>query len=337
VNSVNFAADLPAWNMPKAKYRYNPKTLTYEKAKPKTGDYLKSGLKYLGLIALTAFLAIYTFNRYVDSPKEVELQRELKFLKSQLAFMQSELDTLSLVATDLRKQDDEIYRSIFGTTKYPEHLRKPGIGGTDRYNSLKGYNSSDEIIETRKKISSLQRQMVAQSRSFEEVYELARNKKEMLQSIPAIQPVSNLDLTRIASGFGMRIHPIYKIPKMHTGMDFTAPTGTEIYATGDGKVISAEKKGSGYGYHVEIEHGFGYETLYGHMDKILVRKGEKVKRGQVIGLVGNTGSSVGSHLHYEVKKDGEKVNPAHYFFNDLSPQQYDEMLERASQANQSLD
>lgn len=323
--------------MPQAKYRYNPKTLTYEKAKPGKKDYLKSIFKYSLLVAFISAGSIWLFNNLVESPKEVELQREVKFLKSQLDFIQSELDTLSRVAAELRRQDDEVYRSIFGTSRYPEHLRKPGIGGVDRYNSLKGYKSSDNIIETRERIFSLQRQMVAQSRSFEEVYELALDKTEMLQSIPAIQPVSNEDLTRVASGFGMRIHPIYKIPKMHTGIDFTASVGTEIVSTGNGVVIDARKKRGGYGYHVVIEHGYGYETLYAHLSKILVRKGEKIKRGQVIGLVGNTGSSVGPHLHYEVKKDGKKVNPAHYFFNDLSPEQYDELLERASEANQSFD
>ncbi len=323
--------------MAKVKYRYNSRTLTYEKLKFTPSDYIKLGLKYILLIAVVSVASIYVFNRFVQSPREVQLERELSFVKSQLDYINSELDTLSLVAADLRRQDDEVYRSIFGASRYPEHLRKPGIGGADRYSNLNGFASSGDIIETTKRISILQRQMVSQSRSFEEVYEMAQNKTEMLMSIPAIQPVSNKDLTYIASGFGMRIHPIYKIPKMHTGMDFTAPVGTEIYSTGDGVVREVEREGGGYGYHVVIDHGFGYETLYAHMSKILIKSGSKVKRGQVIGLVGNTGSSVGPHLHYEVKKDGEKVNPAYYFFNDLSPAQYDELLEKASTANQSFD
>lgn len=323
--------------MQKVKYRYNADTLTYEKVKLGFRDYLKITLKYSLFVGVISALSIYTYNNFFESPRELELEHELSFMKNQLNQIHSELDTLGVVAHDLRRQDDEIYRSIFGTSRYPEHLRNPGIGGVDRYDDLKGYESSRDIIETRKRVSQLQRQMVAQSRSFEEVYDLARSKTEMLKSIPAIQPVSNEDLTRMASGYGMRIHPIYKIPKMHTGMDFTAPVGTEIYATGDGVVKEVEKKRSGYGKHVVIEHGFGYETLYGHMSKILVKPGQKVERGQVIGLVGNTGTSVGAHLHYEVKKDGEKVNPVYYYFNDLSPEQYDELLEKASRANQSFD
>lgn len=323
--------------MAKVKYRYNPRTLTYEKVKFSTADYLKFGLRYLAIVAFISFASIKVFTTYVQSPREVELEHELQFLRSQLNYIHSELDTLNTVAVDLRRQDDEVYRSIFGAPRYPEHLRNPGIGGSDRFNTLKGYESSEDIIETRKRISVLQRQLVAQSRSLEDVYTMARNKSEMLQSIPAIQPVNNKDLKYVASGYGMRIHPIYKIPKMHTGLDFTAPKGTEIYATGDGVVKDVERESGGYGHHVVIEHGFGYSTLYAHMSKINVKRGEKVKRGQVIGLIGNTGTSAGAHLHYEVIKDGEKVNPAYYFFNDLSPEQYDELLERASQANQSFD
>jgi len=202
---------------------------------------------------------------------------------------------------------------------------------------MRGYESSEGIIETQKRISRLQRLLVAQSKSYEEVFNLAKTQDEMLQSIPAIQPVSNKDLRRLASGFGMRMHPIYKIAKMHAGLDFTADPGTEIYATGDGVIEAVDSKLSGYGHHVVIQHGFGYETLYAHMSRVAVRTGEKVKRGQVIGYVGNTGTSTGPHLHYEVIKNGEKVDPAFYFYSDITPEQYEDMLQRAANANQSFD
>jgi len=230
-----------------------------------------------------------------------------------------------------------VYRSIFGAEPYPEHLRRGGIGGSDRYRNLKGYESSEGIIETQKRINRLQRFLVAQSKSFEEIFALAKTQDQMLQSIPAIQPVANKDLRRLASGFGMRIHPIYKIAKMHTGLDFTADVGTEIYATGDGVIEAIDSKLSGYGHHVIINHGFGYQTLYAHMSRVQVRPGEKVKRGQVIGYVGNTGTSTGPHLHYEVVKNGVKVDPAFYFYSDITPEQYEDMLQRVANANQSFD
>jgi murein DD-endopeptidase MepM/ murein hydrolase activator NlpD len=323
--------------MAKVKYRYNSETLTYEKVRLGVKDYMRIIGRYSLFALVISLISIAVFTYYYESPKEVGLRREIEFLEAQLGQMQNDIDTLAMVASTLSKQDDEVYRSIFGVSRYPDHLRNPGVGGADRYKNIKGYESSEAIIETKKKISLLQRQLVAQSRSMEELFQLASNKAAMMQSIPAIQPVSNKDLTQVASGFGQRIHPIYKIPKMHWGIDFTAPTGTEIYATGNGTIRTVEKLNSGFGYHVVIAHGSGYETLYAHMSKILVRQGQKVKRGQVIGLVGNTGTSVGPHLHYEVMKNGEKVNPAHYFYNDLTPQQYTELLERASIANQSFD
>ncbi len=323
--------------MAKLKYRYNPDTLNIEKVKPGVKDYLKTLAGYSFVIGLISFISIFIFTTFVDNPKEMALNKEIEFMEQQLNIIKSELDTLGTFAGDLQKKDDDIYRNIFGVEQYPGYLRKGGIGGSDRYKNIRGYSSSEEIVETRQRISRLQRKFVAQSKSLEEVYNLARNKTEMLSSIPAIQPVSNKDLTRMASGYGYRIHPIYKIRKLHTGMDFTAPTGTDIYATGDGVVVEVERKRSGYGRSVIIKHGYGYQTLYGHMSKVLVKRGQKIKRGEVIGLVGNTGTSVGPHLHYEVIKDGKKVNPANYYFNDLSPEQYEEMLEKAQSSNQSMD
>ncbi len=323
--------------MARQKFQYNPETLSYDSIKPGFKFYLFRGLFILAAIAIVATVSISWNETFFESSKAQELKSELNFKDKMLAELQSEVDTLEALAMDLQHKDDKIYRSVFGAAPYPTHLRQAGIGGVDRYENLRGYASSEALIETKKRISKLQRGLVAQSKSLEEVYELARNKTEMLSSIPAIQPVNNKDLTRMASGYGYRIHPIYKIRKLHTGMDFTAPVGTEIYATGDGVVERVERKRTGYGHNVIIKHGFGYETLYAHMSEINVKVGQTVKRGEVIGLVGNTGTSVGPHLHYEVIKEGSKVNPANYYFNDLSPEQYEELLRQADVANQSFD
>ena len=214
---------------------------------------------------------------------------------------------------------------------------KAGYGGIDRYKALEGYDNADLIVETTRKLDKLTKQMYVQSKSFDEIVELAKNKSHMLASIPAIQPISNKDLTRIASGFGYRIHPIYKTTKFHEGLDFSAPIGTDIYATGNGIVKVVENDSRGYGNHVIISHGFGYETLYGHMSKILVRNGQKVNRGDIIGAVGSTGTSTAPHLHYEVIKQGNKIDPISFFYNDLSPEEYQKMIEMSSQSNQSFD
>lgn len=323
--------------MARYRYRYNPEQLQYEKVPYTWTDYLLLVTKWFGFAAIIAFISIYVFNSFFESPKQRALQREVSFLEEQVSGMNHDLIQMQQVVDDISERDDKIYRNIFGAQPYPEHLRRPGIGGTDRMRDLRGFDHSATVIETQEKISQIQRKLVAQSKSFEEVFELARNKEEMLASIPAIMPVRNEDLTRVASGYGYRIHPIYKVRKLHTGMDFTAPTGTDIFASGDGVVVRVERKLNGYGKNVVIRHGFGYETLYAHMSRILVREGQKVKRGEVIGLIGNTGTSVGPHLHYEVIKDGDKVNPAYFYFNDLTPDQFEQLLERASAGNQSFD
>ena len=323
--------------MARYRYRYNPEQLQYEKVPYTWSDYLILGVKWVGFAGVVAFASIYIFNSYFESPKQRALEREVEYLEGQLAIMGSELEKVDHVLSEIAERDDNIYRNIFGTEPYPEHLRQPGVGGTDRMRDLRGFDHSQTIIQTRERLSKIQRKLVAQSKSFDELFSLARNKEEMLASIPAIQPVRNEDLTRVASGYGYRIHPIYKVRKLHTGMDFTAPTGTDIFATGDGVVVRVQSKRNGYGKNVVIKHGFGYETLYAHMSKINVKEGQKVKRGEVIGLIGNTGTSVGPHLHYEVIKDGTKVNPAYFYFNDLSPEQFEQLLERSSTGNQSFD
>jgi cell division protein FtsL len=323
--------------MPRLKYKFNPSTLNFEKISYGIRDYTISALRYLFAGLVIGAIGVVLYASFFKDPETARLSREVKFLKGQISELNDQIDTLELFVNDLEEKDDNVYRSIFGAEPYPEHLRKGGVGGSDRYKDLKGYDNSEDIIETQKRINRLQRALVSQSKSFEEVYELAKSKDTMLKCIPAIQPVSNKDLKRLASGFGMRIHPIYKIAKMHTGLDFTADIGTEIYATGDGVIESIESKYSGYGQHVIINHGFGYESLYAHMSRVAVRPGQKVRRGQIIGYVGNTGTSTGPHLHYEVMKNGEKVDPSFYFYSNITPEQYEDMLKRSANAKQSFD
>ncbi|NQX91455.1 MAG: M23 family metallopeptidase [Flavobacteriales bacterium] len=323
--------------MARYRYKYNPKSLVYEKVPYSTKDYFWWAAKALAVVLVVATASIYIFDKYFESPELRDAKRENEFLQEEIDVLSDEMNQMAEVLSDIEERDDEIYRSIFGTSPYPEHLRNPGIGGSNRFKDYEGYSNSDMVIDAKKQVSKLQRTLVAQSKSFQELYDLARTKSKMLAHIPAIQPVRNEDLKRMASGYGRRIDPIYGVIKMHWGMDFTAPTGTEIFATGDGEVVRVQRKTSGYGKNVIIKHGFGYETLYAHMSEIKVRVGQKVKRGEVIGLIGNTGKSVGPHLHYEVIKDGKKVNPALFYFNDLTPEQYQEMLDKADVAGQSFD
>jgi hypothetical protein len=323
--------------MPRLKYKFNPSTLNFEKISYGIRDYLFSALRYLFAGLVIGAIGVVLYASFFKDPETARLSREVNFLKTQIEELNNQIDTLELFASDLQDKDDNVYRSIFGSAPYPDYLRKGGVGGSDRYKNLRGYDNTAEIIETQKRINRLQRALVAQSKSFEEVYELAKSKDTMLMCIPAIQPVSNKDLKRIASGFGYRIHPIYKIARMHTGLDFAAEIGTEIYATGDGVVASVENKLSGYGQHVIIKHGFGYESLYAHMSRVAVQAGQRIYRGQIIGYVGSTGASTGPHLHYEVIKNGEKVDPSFYFYSDITPEQYEEMLKRATNVKQSFD
>jgi len=235
----------------------------------------------------------------------------------------------------LQERDDHIYRVIFEAEPVPSTVRMAAFGGADRYSHLEGLNNSEMIVSTTQRVDRIARQLYVQSNSFDEVFEMAINKADMLASIPAIVPIARAT-DRLVSGFGYRIHPIFKKLRMHTGVDFAAPVGTPIYSTGNGVVIRAERDYSGYGLMVEIDHGFGYRTLYAHMSQISVRRGQRVSRGEVLGLVGNTGLSAGPHLHYEVIRNGRKVNPVHYFFNDLTPEEFEHIYEVASRVNQSL-
>ena len=286
---------------------------------------------FFGLI-----MVIAAFN-FFDSPKEKMLKRELDKLKLQYELMDKSLNQISAVLENIKDRDDNIYRVIFEAEPIPNSIRKAGIGGVNRYKDLEGYDNSEILLSTVKKVDQISKQLYIQSKSFDEVIEMAQRKSDMMASIPAIQPVKNKELKRIASGYGRRIDPYYKKLKFHYGVDFSAPKGTPIYATGDGKVAKTKRSRRGFGNHIVIDHGYGYESLYAHMTKYTVRKGQKVKRGDVIGYVGSTGKSTAPHLHYEVHKDGKKINPAYYFHNDLSPEEFDRMLELSSQENQSFD
>jgi|TARA_B110000914_G_scaffold65079_1_gene56802 murein DD-endopeptidase MepM/ murein hydrolase activator NlpD len=323
--------------MAKIKYYYDTKTLSYKRIKLSKLEKTKRYLSFFFSSIFFSIVIIVLFFKFFDSPKEKKLKNEITNLISQYKVIDDNMKQIEIVLDDIQLRDDNVYRTIFEADPIPNSIRKQGFGGVNRYKKLEGYSNSKIIINTTKKINQLTKQLYLQSKSFDEIINLAINKTEMLSSIPAIQPVSNKDLSRMASGYGYRIHPIYKTRKLHTGMDFSAKNGTEIYATGDGTISKVRRSKRGYGNHVKINHGFGYETLYAHMSKYIVKRGQKVKRGEVIGYVGNTGTSVAPHLHYEVHKDKRKINPVNFYYNDLNPEEYEKMLEIASQSNQSFD
>ena len=326
--------------MAKVKYYYDPRTLSYRKI----DRTWKHRMRDLGVFLFTAGMFAFVFyilaDTFIDSPKEKRLKRELDNMALQYELMDDRLDQVSTVLEDMQYRDDNIYRVIFEADPIPSEVRKAGFGGANRYKNMEGFSNSDMIIETSQKLDILTKQAYVQSKSFDDIMDMAKNKDELLAAIPAIQPVANKDLRRVASGFGYRIHPIYKVRKLHTGLDFSAPTGTPIYATGDG-VISKDKGkgrvgGHGYGRYVVIDHGYGYQTRYAHMYRIDVKVGDKVVRGQKIGVVGSTGTSTAPHCHYEIIKNGKKINPIQYIIQDVTDEEYQKLLELASRENQSL-
>ena len=323
--------------MKKAKYFYDKKTLSFKRIEKTWKTRLKNILVFLSASSFFGLLMVIAAFNFFDSPKEKMLKRELDKLALEYELMDKDLVQLAAVLENIKDRDDNIYRVIFEADPIPNSIRKAGIGGVNRYKDLEGFDNSDLLISTSKKIDQISKQLYIQSKSFDEVIDMALKKSEMMASIPAIQPVKNKELKRIASGYGRRIDPYYKKLKFHYGVDFSAPKGTPIYATGNGTVAKVKKSRRGFGNHVVINHGFGYESLYAHMTKYTVRKGQKVKRGDIIGYVGSTGKSTAPHLHYEVHKDGKKINPVYYFHNDLSPEEFARMLELSSQENQSFD
>ena len=323
--------------MANTKYKYNPGTLSYEKEESSLKSKLIVTLGYLASGVVFGGIFLVTFLYFFSSPKEKELVRENEQWRLQNSIMNKRIDDMAKVLANIEVRDDNIYRVIFEAEPIPAEVRNAGFGGSDRYKGLMGFNNSEEIAKTTKRLDQLSKRVYIQSKSLDDVYKMARNKEKMLASIPAIMPIPTKDLTRVASGYGWRIHPVFKVRKMHTGMDFTAPTGTEIHSTGDGKVVEIKSSRRGYGKYVVIDHGYGYHTRYAHLSKFAVRVGQKIKRGDVIGYVGSTGTSTAPHLHYEVEKNGKKINPVNFYSNDLTPEQYDLMVEISSAANQSFD
>ncbi len=323
--------------MAKNRYRFNNKTLEFEKVLITTKERLLKFLSHLvtGVVFATVVI-VFAYN-FLESPKEKMQHREIENLKLNYQILNDRLDQILLVMQDLQDRDDNIYRVIFEAEPVPNSIRKAGFGGVDRYARLSGFRNSDIVISTTQKMDEISKKLYVQSKSFDEVFEMARNKEKLLAALPAIQPVSNRDLRRIGSYFGYRTDPFYKIEKFHEGIDFTAPVGTEIYATGDGVVTDVQRLGVGYGNYIIVNHGFNYETLYAHLSRFNVRRGQQVKRGEVIGFVGNTGKSTSPHLHYEVRRNGKPVNPIHYFFNDISPEEYDKLIEWSSRPGQTMD
>lgn len=326
--------------MAKKKYKFNPDTLSYERIGISLKEKSAKILTYISSSLALALLIVVVVLYFYETPKTKSLKRENQRLLTQYELMTKDLEKIDVVLSELQQRDDNIYRVIFESEPIPSTVRQGGFGGTNKYSHLENLENSELVIETAKKIDALAKEAYIQSKSYDEVMDLALNKEKMLACFPAIMPVTNTDLKRTASGWGYRMHPIYKVRKMHWGMDFTAPIGTPVYATGDGKVIEvsgSKRSRVGLGLNIKIDHGYGYETVYAHLNSFNVKLQQEVKRGDIIGFIGNTGGSTAPHLHYEVHKDGQKVNPALYYFKDLSPQEYDKMIAISSNIGQSLD
>jgi len=323
--------------MAKVKFYYDSETLSYQRIKVKKSTKVKNTLLLFTAAFLFMIIGFVSFSLVIKSPSDIAQERELENLKLHFELLSKRIDGATEVLKEVQDRDDNIYRVYFEAEPISKEQRMAGFGGVNRYKSLDGFKNSSIIKEVTKSIDILSKQLVVQSKSLDDIVEMAKNKKEMLASIPAIQPVANKELKRMASGYGYRIHPIYKTRKFHWGMDFSAPKGTPVYATGNGKVEFVKVSRRGYGNQVKIDHGFGYKTFYAHLDSYTVRRRQNVKRGDLIGYVGSSGTSTAPHLHYEVVKGNRKVNPVYYYFNDLTPEEYDTMLEMSSQENQSLD
>ncbi len=323
--------------MPNSRYKFNPESLSFDRIRLGLGEILLRGLAYLVGSLLIAVLYYVIFAAFFDSPKEKALLREIDQLALQYDMIHREMNNIEKVIDQLQATDDNLYRTIFEAEPVPATLREGGTGGINRYKELEGFENSSIVIETTRRLDQLRKQIYIQSKSFDDLISLAMRKEEMLRSIPAIMPISNKDLTRTASGYGLRIHPIYKIIKFHAGMDFTAPSGTDVYVTGDGTVASVISSKRGLGNHIIVNHGYGYTSIYAHLDRFNVRAGQRVRRGDVIGFVGSTGMSLAPHLHYEIKLNGTNVDPVNYYFNDLTASEYEKMIEIASKTGQSFD
>lgn len=320
----------------KKKFYFNPETTNYEEVQITFSYRLRQALYHLlsGITLGVAFFFIFV--SIIKSPKEKEIALERSRIEGQYKALQGQMNEIQGVLSDLQQRDNNLYRVVFQAEPIPSEARMAVASHVEYYDRLLRMTNSQIVVETTRKLNQLKKQLYVQSKSFDELVHLAQNKEEMLKSIPAIQPVANKDLTRVASGFGYRIDPIYHTVRMHEGMDFTAPVGTEVYATGNGRVVDVGWR-QGYGICIKIDHGFGYETFYAHLSEADVHAGMSVTRGQTIGKIGNTGKSTGPHLHYEVHHKGKPVNPQNFYFLDLTPEEYDRMLQLSENAGQTMD
>ena len=320
--------------MAKVKYYYDEDTLSYRKITVRKTDYFRKILfSVLGVI-LIAFIGFIAFSQIIESPTQRAQKRELENLKFHYELLSKRIEESSGILNQLQDRDNNIYRSYFEANPIPEEQRKAGFGGVNRYKNLDGFDNSELIKNLTKEVDVLSKQMVVQSKSLDEIVKLAKEKEDMLASIPAVLPVKKGEFY-VASGYKMRMHPILKINKFHKGMDFTAPKGTPVYASGKGRVSLAQRS-STFGKVIYIDHGYGYRTIYAHLNKMVVKRGQQVKRGDLIGYVGNTGLSVAPHLHYEVHKNGRALNPINFYYGDLSAEEFATLQEK-SEESQSYD
>ena len=324
--------------MARIKYYYDTESCRYERIKVSTWDIIWNSLGFLTLAFLIAGGITFVYIRYFESPEEALLRKENEELRMYYDLLSKQVADANEMLSSLQDRDDNIYRIIFGVEPIPEEIRTAGFGGANRYKDLaeKGLEREELVVGNYQKIDQLKKQMYIQTKSYDEIMELAKNKELHLASLPAIQPVSKKELRRLSSGFGYRIDPILKVRRPHNGIDFSLEKGSPVYATGDGVVSLVRSSFSGYGKQIEIDHGFGYTTKYAHLNEFLVKKGQKVKRGEIIAYSGNTGKSTAPHLHYEVHIDNKPVNPVHYFYKDLNSSEYEDVLRLASIENQAL-
>ena len=320
----------------KKKYKINPQTLALEQVEHGLRYWLRqTGIYIFGGIVL-GVVFLYLFLYFFPSPREKQLLKEKETIQSQMEVLNSQVDQMQIVMADLQQRDDNLYRVLFGAEPIPLSIRQGTQRKIDYYEQIAQMTNSQLTADLALKVDMLEKELYVQAKSYDEILELTKTKEIRMENIPSIQPVMNKDLKRVASGYGMRIDPVYHVRRFHQGMDFTAPTGTEIFATGNAKVEFAGWK-QGYGNTVILDHGYGYKTLYAHCYKVLVRRGQKVRRSDVIALVGNTGKSTGPHLHYEVRLNGRAVDPRNYYFNDLSPEEYDQMIQLSNNFGEMLD
>lgn len=317
--------------MAKSKYRFNSESLSFDRIERSFKEKLVRGLAYLVSSVFIGAGLLLLVSIFVDLPKERMLKRDIEFLLTQYDLLSKKMDRASNVLNEIETRDDNIYRVMLESEPIPKSIRNAGFGGVNRYADLEGYTDSEVVTDVAKRLDIILNKLVVQSKSQDDLFEMAKTNEIMWASIPSIRPIATDELVRIASGFShSRFHPILKINRPHTGIDFTAPRGTKVYAAGDGVVseVKINRSRSGYGTFVKLDHGFTYESFYGHLDAIYVREGDKIRRGQVIGEVGTTGLSLAPHLHYEVRKNRRAINPIHYFFNDVSAEEYQRIIEQ---------